>query len=119
MIKVVFKNLEKSELAKEAAQQRLEAILEKFSVDSVRVTLSMENSPLQAGPDMFTAKLIAKRKGSPPLILEKSASNLYTALSQLSDHLLERLARSRAKGRGRRRKLARYAKPPAEQEATG
>ena len=49
MINVVFKNLDRSELAREAVTERLDAIVEKFpdlQKSRINVTLEMQNSPL-------------------------------------------------------------------------
>ena len=50
MIKVVFKDLEKSDLAREAVEERFQEVMERFpalSESRIVVTLSMENSPRQ------------------------------------------------------------------------
>lgn len=116
MIKVVFKNLEKSELAREVAVERLQAVVERFpdlEKSEVTVTLSMQNSRLQPGPDVFTVKVYCKGGRYRGVTMEKSAGNMYTALADVVDHMLERLNRfgdrSRVRQRGRARKLVRVA----------
>ena len=84
MINVVFKNLEKSELAKEAATERMESIVEKFPdlhSSQIKVTLEMQNSPHQAGPDFFVVKTQLNSGRYRGLRVEKSAQNLYVALA--------------------------------------
>lgn len=110
MIQVRFKNLEKSELARQAAVDRVSVITEKFPdllEHKISVTLGMENSPLQAGPDVFTVKLFISGKRYKSLVLEKAAPNLYMALSDVEEHALERLNRFGDKTRVRQRSSAR------------
>lgn len=110
MIQVVFKDLERSELAKNIATDCVDRVLEKFpdlQGSRISMTLSMQNSPVQAGPDLFTVKfncVSGKYKG---VILERSDSNLYKAMALLSNGLLERLNRFGDKKRGRVQKKAR------------
>ncbi len=105
-----IKDLEKSELAKKIAMDSVNAVIEKFpdlEGSRISITLSMQNSPLQAGPDVFTVKFncgSGKYKG---VILERSASNLYKAMALLSNGLLERLNRFGDKQRVRVQKRAR------------
>lgn len=114
MIQIKFKNLEKSELAKEAVAERVEALVEKFddlSDSRITVTLEMENSPTQAGPDVFNVKLHVARGRFDGTTVTKSHSNLYVALADLVDHMLEKLNRAgdreRVKERTKARQLAR------------
>lgn len=111
MIQITFKNLERSELAEEAVQDRLQEALERFpdlSQAKLHVTLAMENSPRQTGPDLFRVKLRVSGGKYHGVILEKEASSLYAALADLNEHLLERLNRFgdklRVKLRSRERK---------------
>jgi ribosome-associated translation inhibitor RaiA len=112
MIHIVFKNLERSELAKEAVQERIATIVEKFpdlQDSKVVVTLEMENSPHKRGPDLFTVKLHVPDGRYRGVTVSKSASNLYEALAEIVDHMLEKLNRfghrNRVKGRAVQRKL--------------
>jgi len=111
---IVFKNLDKSELAREIVRERIGDFFRKFPYlkkHDVRVCLSMENSYSQAGPDLFTAKMIVKGSRYKNLILEKSAPNLYQAIADLHEHLLERLNRAgdrrRVKSRNQKRRITR------------
>lgn len=113
MIQVVFKDLERSELAREAAMERMEAIVARFpdlKPSRITVTLSMQNSPIQSGPDMFTVKVYCRGGRYRDILLEKSASNLYVALADVVEHMLERLNRftdrRRIKERTRARRFA-------------
>lgn len=112
MIHVKFKNMEKSELTTRIVKERISDAVAKFPKGhpkSVVVTLGMENSPKQAGPDLFKVRteIIGGRYHG--LILEKEASDLYKALADVSDGLLERLNRFsdrlRTKARKQRREL--------------
>jgi len=107
MIKVHFKNLEKSELAREAAIERFETVRERFPElhrCNMQVTLSMENSPLNPGPDLFAVKVHCKGGIYSGVVLEKSAPNLYAALADTVEYMLERLNRHSDKKRVRSRK---------------
>lgn len=110
MIQIKFKNLEKSELAREAAQERIESLVEKFSdlnESKIQVTLEMENSPKQAGPDLFKVKLHVQRGRYDGITVEKADSNLYVALAEVVDHMLEVLNRYGDKSRVTQRRKAR------------
>lgn len=112
MIQVIFKNLERSELVRETAVERIETLVEKFSdlkKSQLVVTLEMENSPTQAGPDLFTVKVQVKRGRYHGTRVEKSASNLYLALADVVDHLLELFNRSGDRARVKERSQARKA----------
>lgn len=102
MIQIVFKNLEVSELARNAVLQRLEHVVEKFpslSDHKMTTTLSMENSPSQPGPDVFGIRLRITGKYFRDVEIEKKSSSLYLALSSLCESLLERLNRQNDKKR--------------------
>ena len=123
MIQVKFKNLDKSEMAREAVEQRVEVLIHKFvdlGESKIQVTLEMENSPLQAGPDLFKVKLHVSRGRYDGVTVEKSASNLYVALAEVVDHMLEALNRfgdrARVKQRKRARELTRYQESETELE---
>ncbi len=123
MIQIKFKNLEKSELAREAVNDRVEALMDKFpdlNESKVQVTLEMENSPLQAGPDFFRVKLHVARGRYDGITVEKADSSLYVALAEVVDHMLEKLNRfgdrSRVKERTRARQIAREAERNLEME---
>lgn len=121
MIEVKFKNLEKSEMTRAAVKERLEALIEKFPdlQDSrLRVTLEMENSPFQAGPDLFKVKVYIAGARYDGIIVEKADSNLYVALADVLDHMLEILNRygdrARVKARKRARAIARDLEVPVD-----
>ncbi len=110
MMQVKFKNLEKSEMAREAVSDRIMALVDKFpdfEGSKILVTLEMENSPLQAGPDLFKVKLHVARGRYDGITVEKSDANLYVALAEVADHMLEVLNRLGDRVRVKERKRAR------------
>jgi ribosome-associated translation inhibitor RaiA len=113
MVSVVFKNLEKSEFAVQAVEERMQKVLERFDdlkTSKINVTLSMENAPTQAGPDLFKVKFRSSGGKYKNIILEKSSPSLYAALAEVVDHLLERLNRFGDKSRVKNIREARKAK---------
>jgi len=118
MIHVKFKNLEKSEMAREVVQERIDILIGKFpdlNRSKVQVTLEMENSPTQAGPDLFKVKLHVSRGRYDGITCEKSDSNLYVALAEVVDHMLEALNRFGDKARVKERRNARQIAKQVEQ----
>ena len=110
MIQVKFKNLDKSAMAIEAVQDRIEILRDKFSdlkESKIQITLEMENSPVQVGPDLFKVKLHVVRGRYDGITVEKSDSNLYVALAEVVDHMLEVLNRFGDRARVKERKQAR------------
>jgi hypothetical protein len=110
MIRIIFKGLDESELAKEAVLERIQATIDRFpdlEGHKLTFTLSMDNSQFKPGPDLFNVKLIITGKKYGGVVLEKSAMSLYTALAQVSAHALERLNRFGDKQRIKNRTLAR------------
>jgi ribosome-associated translation inhibitor RaiA len=106
MISVIFKNLDKSEFARNLALERLSLVFERFPdmhEHRIQVTLSMQNSPAQPGPDLFTVKVFINGKRYRFVVIEKSAISLYIALADVADHAHERLSRFGEKRRTRRR----------------
>jgi len=110
MIQVKFKNLEKSETAREAVAERIQTLVNKFTdlnESNIQVTLEMQNSPRQAGPDLFTVKVHVSGGRYKGLRLEKSAQSFYAALADLVDHMLEKLNRFGDRARVKERSKAR------------
>ncbi len=110
MILVKFKNLDKSEIVREAVSERVENLIEKFpdlSESKIQITLEMENSPIQAGPDLFKVKIHVTKSRYAGITVEKSASNLYVALADVIDHMLENLNRFGDRIRVKQRRNAR------------
>lgn len=110
MIQVIFKDLESSDLARQIARARVLSVIDRFpglSDSRITITLSMQNSPHQAGPDEFTVKAHCHDGPYRGLTLEKSGPTLYLALAEVVDHMLELLTRHRDRVLARRRKKAR------------
>lgn len=110
MIQIKFKNLEKSDLVQNSTLEKVEAFVEKFpdlSESKIQVTLEMENSSLQPGPDLFKVKFHIVRGRYDGVTIEKSKPNLYAALAEVTDHLLEVLNRLGDKERVQARNKAR------------
>lgn len=102
MTKIVFKNLEKSQLAMQITEERFNSVYERFPDlinSSIHITLSMENSPSKAGADEFRVRFHCRSGKYKNVLLEKSSTNLYTALAETVEHLLERLNRNGDKTR--------------------
>jgi ribosome-associated translation inhibitor RaiA len=115
MIKVIFKNLDRSELATEAATERMEAVVEKFpdlENNLISITFEMLNSPVHAGPDLFSVKVHVSSGRYRGVRLEKSAPNLYLALAHVIEHMLEVLNRFGDRTRVKERKRARALATP-------
>lgn len=115
MIQIQFKNLERSELAREIVTEKIVGLFEKFAdirKSRVVVTLEMENSQFQAGPDFFNVKIRVVTGKFRGVIVSKSDSSLYKALAEVSENLLEKLSRVSDKERSRERASARKLSKP-------
>lgn len=111
MIQVKFKNLERSEMVRELVQDRVQALIDKFpdlNKSRILVTLEMENSPTQAGPDLFKVKLHVSQGRYSGVTLTKKNSNLYVALAEVIDNMLENLNRFGDRARVKDIKKARH-----------
>lgn len=109
MVKVIFKNLKKSDFIQNILADKISHVLEKFpEMRSAVATVSveMENSPQHVGKDDFRIKLTMFSKGK-PIVIQKESSNLYQAAAVLSDRLFEVLHRTVEKKRDIRRHLQR------------
>lgn len=95
MIRIVFKNLDESELAKQAVHARIQTTLDRFPElhdHRLTFTLSIGNSKTQLGPDLFRVKLVISGKKFDGVVFEDAAVSLYTALSDVSSHAFRRLS---------------------------
>jgi len=110
MIQIRFKNQDKSEMAREAVAERIDTLVDKFpdlNESKIQVTLEMANSPTQAGPDLFKVKVHVSGGRYNGLTVEKADSNMYVALAEVVDHMLESLNRFGDKARVKERRHAR------------
>lgn len=106
MVKVIFKNLNKSEFVLDSVKEKIGRVLEKFPElenASATISIEMENSPIHAGKDDFRVKLIMLSRGLKPIIIQKDSPNVYQAASLLADRLMDLLARHVEKRRDTRR----------------
>jgi ribosome-associated translation inhibitor RaiA len=106
-MKIVFKNLKNSDLVSRAVKDRFAPLLDKFpQLQSHRltVTLEMENSPVKPGRDSFSAKVLVDGRKFHSLNLRRRSNNLYAALAEVTDGMLELLSRAGQKNRMRRRR---------------
>ncbi len=120
MVKVTFKNLEKSSLAKNVVVEKISVLIGKFpelEQHSISLTLSMDNSSIQAGPDEFGVKVQIQGKKFEGLIVEKKARTLYLAMADVHEVLLELLNRRTDKLRVKSRTQLRKAKNSNEAQA--
>jgi hypothetical protein len=110
-MKIVFKNLERSDFAFDAVKKRLNVIISKFpglSKNDLMLTLSKDTSPSQSGAGVFRVKLqvlSGKYKG---VVLEKGSSNLYRALAKTVERTHERIKRFNDKRNGSKRHSHKY-----------
>lgn len=110
MINIKFKNLDQSEIAREATSDRIYSIVEKFpdlENTKIDVTLEMQNSPAQAGPDAFVVKVFVHSGRYKGITVSKTNTNLYIALADLVDNMQEKLNRFGDKARVKKIKKAR------------
>lgn len=87
-MKIVFKNLESSDLTKENVCNKILPILEKFpdlNTHRITITLEMENSSTQAGPDTFSVTLMITGKKIGEFRTRQTSDNLYRALALMTD----------------------------------
>ncbi len=94
MLKIVFKNIESSQLSKTFIQERIIPVLDKFpSLKGHRITLTieMENSPKQFDPDLFSVSSMISGKSFKGLKIKRSSCNFYHAIAALADGLNELL----------------------------
>jgi len=102
MVKVIFKNLEKSDLIREIAAERVQKALEKYAIVdplSSTVILSREHSREHSGLDEYSVKLMVGARGHKPVIVEKRATTLTNALATVLDRAMDLLHQSFARER--------------------
>jgi ribosome-associated translation inhibitor RaiA len=107
VMKIVFKNLKNSDLVSRAVKDRFAPLLNKFPQlqgHRLTVTLEMENSPVKPGRDSFSAKVLVDGRKFRGLNLRRRSDNLYAALAEVTDGMLELLNRAGEKSRMRRRR---------------
>ncbi len=96
MVRVMFKNLKKSQFIENILDERIQHVLSKFPEakgGTATAVVAMENSQFKKGADLFQVKLILLLKGMKPIVLIKENGNIYQAVAVLTDRLLESLHR--------------------------
>lgn len=110
MIHVKFKNLQSSDLIRSFAAERISTVVSKFpqlADKTITVTLEMENSPVQPGADLFSVKVHFRERRHKSLTIKKSSIDIYSALAEVTDHLLEAIHRFEERDRSKRRSAVR------------
>lgn len=113
MIKINFKNLDKSQLACDIVAEKFHTLVEKFpdlNDNKIDIFLCMENSLTKAGRDVFGVKVVITGKKYGGVVVEKRNVSLYAALDDLILVMLESLNRKGDKVRVQNRKLSRKQK---------
>lgn len=112
MQQIIFKNLKRSEPAREVVKQRMQSVIDRFPALKdcrIHTTLEMHNPAIRTRPDLFTVKFHVSQGRYRGVRLEKSGQNLFAALADVVDHALEKLNRFgdrlRVKERNRARKI--------------
>lgn len=111
-MKIVFKNLEHSDLVKQFVEDRFEPLAEKFPhlrSHKMTITLEMENSPVKPGRDSFSARVLVEGRKFRGLNFTRSSPNLYAAIADSVDGMLELLNRAGERYRVRSRRQTRKA----------
>lgn len=98
-------------MARSIVVEKMNVLIEKFpdlQHHAIYLTLSMDNSASQAGPDEFGIRVQIKGKKFDGLIVEKKAQSLYLAMAVVDEVLLEllnrRIDKRRVKNRNQLRK---------------
>ena len=95
-MKIVYRNLERSELIDTVVNERMESLFEKFpsmKFSKIVCTVDMDNSPEQGGRDVFRVKIKFKSGQYQGVVLEKSGMFFHQALADVVETLHERLRR--------------------------
>jgi ribosome-associated translation inhibitor RaiA len=110
MIRIHFKSMDPSPFVEAVVLERLEHLKGKFpglQRAKIKINLAMENSPIHPGPDLFTARIQILHGRYSGILVCKSAPNLYAAIADLMDHMLERLNRHGDRKRVKERTMTR------------
>jgi hypothetical protein len=97
MIHLKFKNLKKSEFIKKSVIDKLTSMVTNFQdlkTSSMTLTLEVQHSPSQLQHDLFSVKAFVKEGKDKSITLTKTRNNVYVALSDLNEHMLELLNRA-------------------------
>lgn len=98
-MKIIFKNMDPSDHAKNVIRERFSPLIEKFSAlksHAITFTMEMENSRTQAGPDHFNASALISGKVY-KLRIKRSSQNLYQAIADLVESFNEIVGREKSR----------------------
>ena len=110
MIKISFKNLEKSQLAEDIVYDRFSTLVEKFpdlEQHRIDIFLSMDNSFTKRGRDFFAVKIVIRGRKYGGVVIEKENTSLYSAIDDLLSVMVENLNRKGDKTRVKNRTIQR------------
>lgn len=96
MLKIVFKNMKPSRMARDYVLGKMSPILDKFpslNDHNVTLTLEMENSPRLPGEDSYSVASVISGKKFKFMRLKKTSNNFYVAASEMIESLHEVLGR--------------------------
>ena len=103
-MKIRFIRLTKSELITEAIEDRILPAISKFSDirhKDIVTEIAMENSPHQAGRNLFRVKIKIVRGKMRGFTLEKSDISFYRALANITTSLPSTIKKFRSKKQGK------------------
>lgn len=106
-VQVAYKNLEKSDAVSSFVKEKLIHLSLKFpdlQPSHIKVTLEMENSPHKAGRDAFSAKVHVMNGRYQDIVIHKKNLNIYIAIADMYEHMLEALNRFGDKARIKERR---------------
>lgn len=88
MVRVNYKNLERSEMANKVIEDGVASLEAKFpdlSQSIVKVSLQMDNSQFKAGTDLFQVRLRLDGGRYHGIFMKKSGPDLYRVIHELMD----------------------------------
>ena len=106
-IQYVFRHLDQSDFVKAYAKEHVEKILTKHQKDpniNAVIKLEMENSPQHPGKDSYKCEIRVQSPRHGNLIISKTKSNMYEAISEASERLSQLFNKIKGKISARRRK---------------
>lgn len=110
MSQIIFKGMESSDFLRQAVEKKISIFTLKFcelKKTDLRITLEMLNSPFKSGPDLFLVKINIVSGRFKDLTIQKTSLNIYGAVADVFDCLLELINRKIDKDRVKQRNLDR------------
>jgi len=77
--------------------ERIKPVLQKFSLlqsHQMKITLEIENSPKQAGPDVYSVCTLIHGKKYKNFLIKKKSNDFYRALAEIVDGLQFHLSKA-------------------------